>query len=1108
MKSNIARAIERRVGGWRSGTAGYAGSASTTAVRRIVASSIITFIVVITNVTLFAGVADAAPSVQSTTDIQAAPAAAAAAPSAVVTTGFQESVAFSGLTNPSSIHFANDGRVFITEKSGLILVYSSMTATKYTVFADLRPEVDDYWDRGLLSMALDPKFPTNPYVYVYYAFDAPIGGTAPTWNDACPTPPGPTTDGCVISGRLARLTADASTGYNTMVAGSEKVLINAWCQQFPSHSNDTVAVGPDGALYLTAGDGASFDNVDYGQYGNTYAGDPRNPCGDPPGGAGGAETAPTAEGGALRAQSMRRAAGEPILLNGSILRVDPATGASLPNNPNHASSNANAQRIDAYGLRNPFRFTFRPGTNEVWIGDVGWNTWEEINRITDPTAASKNFGWPCYEGPNPEAGYQSAGLNICNNLPQNAVATPYYSYKHSGHVVAGETCPTGSSAISGLAFYQGNSYPMAYHGALFFSDYARDCLWAMQLGSNGLPDPTKISVVVANAGHPVDLETGPGGDMFYVDMDDGQVRRIQAVGPNAVVTSDVTSGPVGVTIHFDGTTSTDSDPAATLTYAWDLDGDGNFNDSTSSKPSFTYSAEGKYTVRLKVSDSRGLSDISNPFLITVGPPPVPTITSPTSSLTWSVGDLINFSGSAVDGHGNTLPPSALTWSVLLHHCVGSLDDCHIHFLQTFNGVASGSFNAPDHEYPSYLELLLTATDPVSGLQTTTTVRLDPQTVTLTFQSTRSGAALSVDGFTGTTPLTYDVIKGSTNTIGAVAQQTLNGGSYLFTSWSDGGAQSHDVVVGTAPITYTALFTRTPVEASKVTLSDTSPVPPALWTAGQQPPTGAPAAVLSWLGTDQAHRLNIESSADGVTYTHKVTLTDTAVTTPSVLVVNSNVVMIAWIGTDKAHRINVMYDAYGARKKLTLSDTSPFAPSLTYFNGQVWLSWAGTDSKHSLNVLPLGPQGLTPGKKTTLSSFGSRAAPTLAADPAGNQLLLTWTPVSAPGNITLATSSNGSSWSLPDGQPSAQTSSTTPIVLALATKPTNGYTYYWVWAASGTHQLSLMHADNVAAWSATATFRETSTGGPAFGYPGPSGQLLLIWTGTDKAHHLNIATIQN
>ncbi|HEV8191904.1 MAG TPA: hypothetical protein VGP82_10530, partial [Ktedonobacterales bacterium] len=59
-----------------------------------------------------------------------------------------------------------------------------------------------------------------------------------------------------------------------------------------------------------------------------------------------------------------------------------------------------------------------------------------------------------------------------------------------------------------------------------------------------------------------------------------------------------------------------------------------------------------------------------------------------------------------------------------------------------------------------------------------------------------------------------------------------------------------------------------------------------------------------------------------------------------------------------------------------------------------------------------------------------------------------------------------------------------------------------------HQLSLMHADNLNVWSAAATFKETAVGGPTFGYPGPSGQLILIWTGTDKAHHLNIATIQN
>ena len=73
----------------------------------------------------------------------------------------------------------------------------------------------------------------------------------------------------------------------------------------------------------------------------------------------------------------------------------------MPTNPLFATGDdANAQRIVAFGLRNPFRFTFRPGTNELWVGDVGWNTWEEINRIVNPTdALVENFGWPAYEGP-------------------------------------------------------------------------------------------------------------------------------------------------------------------------------------------------------------------------------------------------------------------------------------------------------------------------------------------------------------------------------------------------------------------------------------------------------------------------------------------------------------------------------------------------------------------------------------------------------------------------------------------------------------------------------------------------------------------------------------
>src|SRR5215218_1102174 len=236
---------------------------------------------------------------------------------------FQESVVWSGLTHPTVVRFSSDGRVFVAQKDGRILVFDSLTDTTPTLFADLRAQVHDFWDRGMLGMALDPNFPATPDVYVLYTYDAAIGGVPPTWGDNCPTPPGPTTDGCLVSARLSRLTA-----FGNVMTGSEQVLINDWCQQFPSHSVGSLEFGRDGALYVTAGDGASFNYVDYGQT--------KNPCGDPPGAAGTNLTAPTAEGGALRSQDVRTPA-DPTSLDGSVLRIDKATGQGLASNPFAAS---------------------------------------------------------------------------------------------------------------------------------------------------------------------------------------------------------------------------------------------------------------------------------------------------------------------------------------------------------------------------------------------------------------------------------------------------------------------------------------------------------------------------------------------------------------------------------------------------------------------------------------------------------------------------------------------------------------------------------------------------------------------------------------------------
>ena len=164
--------------------------------------------------------------------------------------------------------------------------------------------------------------------------------------------------------------------------------------------------------------------------------------------------------------------------------------------------------------------------------------------------------------------------------------------------------------------------------------------------------------------------------------------------------------------------------------------------------------------------------------------PSVSIDSPAASLRWKVGDQISFSGSASDPQDGSLPASALSWSLRMQHCPST---CHTHLLQDFPGVASGSFVAPDHEYPSYLELQLTARDS-GGLTSSQTMRLDPLTTTLDMRSDPSGLQLDAAGVTGTTPFSRTVIVGSKSTINAPTPQTLAGTGYEFASWSDSGAQ--------------------------------------------------------------------------------------------------------------------------------------------------------------------------------------------------------------------------------------------------------------------------------------------------------------------------------
>ena len=705
---------------------------------------------------------------------------------AAVPAGFTDTAAISGLTAPTNAVFAPDGRVFVSEKSGLVKTFDSLADTTATITADLRTQTQDFWDRGLLGLTLDPAYPTRPYLYVLYTYDAVPGGTAPRWGDQCPTPPGATEDGCVVTGRLSKLTL----GTGGVATGAEQVLVTNWCQQYPSHSVGSIAFGPDGNLYAGGGDGASFNFADWGQRGN--------PCADPPGTAGTNLAPPDARGGALRSQSPRRPAGEPVTLDGTITRVHPDTGAT---------------QIVSYGQRNQFRFAFRPGTSEIWSGDVGWNTWEEINRLTDVTDATvENFGWPCFEGTGRQSGYDGANLTMCESLyTAGGQTAPYYAYNHSASVATGDGCPTGGSSIAGIAFETTSNYPAAYDGALFFADSSRGCIWAMQRGTNGLPNPATIVPFVTGVNAPVQVLTGPGGDLFYVALGAGQLRRVSyPTGtnqpPNAVATANPTSGNAPLTVQFTGSGSTDPEGGA-LTYAWDLDGDGAYDDSTAANPSYTYLTQASVTARLRVTDTGGLTGTAS-VVITVGNPPsnspVVTIDNPTAATQWSVGQTIPFAGRAADAQDGNLPASALSWQLTLQHCTTSTN-CHAHNVQSWNGIASGSFVAPDHEYPSFLDLTLRATDS-NGNTTSQTVRLNPRTVNLTFTSSPSGARLVVGTVEQVTPFTRTVIVGSNNSISAPSPQRLTLGlGFRFRSWSDGGAQTHNITAPASPTTYRANF---------------------------------------------------------------------------------------------------------------------------------------------------------------------------------------------------------------------------------------------------------------------------------------------------------------
>lgn len=788
----------------------------------------------------------------------ASPAAHAAAPGATTAyDGLTVRPFITSLIDPVAVQFAPGGGVYVAEKRGVVKRFDGQGDTSATTVLDLQTEVYNSWDRGLVGLAVDPAFDAGrPFIYVLYTWDREpyaANTSVPRWGDRCPSPPGATTDGCPVSAKLVRYRIESGVA----VPGSATVLLDGladpdegWCNQFPSHSIGTVEFGPDGMLYVGAGDGANFDLVDWGQHGGSAGSStPINPCRDN-GLIGTAPDKSVSVGGALRAQSVRAGSSAYQTWDGAILRIDPVTGAAAAGNPLRANDNPADDRIVAYGLRNPFRFGFRPGSDELWVGDVGWGTYEEINRFqTGPGQAPvPNFGWPCYEGPGLTGAYDARDLGTCESLYGSNLSTlrggvesplvaPYKAWPRAGVQPAPGCGSSGGGSVTGGVFVENQVWPERLRGAYVFADYVRGCVAALPLGPDGEPDPAGAVRLVGDI-KAVDFETGPGNDVYVVDILTDTIYRIGSVegneAPVAWFAATSSDDPIPLDFTFDAAGTVDPDGDKGLIYTWDLDGDGACDDGNGRQVKRHYPTHGPVTVTLCATDPLGEQDqMSRTIVVGRSAPTITSMTSSAQAAGWAVGDTVTTTATATDASG-TLPPDSYTWRTQIMHCSapGALDACHEHDFEPNDPGYSFAFTGPDHEFYAFVRVTLTVTNSY-GLSRTKTLDLKSRIASVDLRTEPAGIKVAVAGTSGPSPQRHRFIEGGRFQLTAPEKATVGEVDYVFAGWADGSQQGTDRTgVATGDVVYTARYRATSRPASSSGGSPT--MPPA------QPPGGSAA----------------------------------------------------------------------------------------------------------------------------------------------------------------------------------------------------------------------------------------------------------------------------
>ncbi len=353
----------------------------------------------------------------------------------------------SGFNTPVEIAHANDfsGRLFVVEQAGRVRIVRN-GALVATPFLDISSgaggPVRAGGESGLLGLAFHPGFATNGHFFVFYTRN--LAGD-PNGSELV----------------VARYTRSAASPDTTDPATARIVIVVPHPQQ-GNHNGGKIAFGPDGLLYIAIGDGGG---------------------GGDPFGAG---------------QSLTD-------LRGKILRldVDGVAPYVIPASNPFAAGGGRGE-IWAYGLRNPWRFSFDRLTGDHFIGDVGQGAREEIDYQPAGTPGGRNYGWSVFEG------------TACYNPPTNCSlpnhTPPILEYLHDAQ---------GGVSVTGGYRYRGGSFP-GLAGFYVYGDFGSGRIWAAEPAGGGAWTTT----VVANVGNLSTFGEDENGELYAANLGAGSIVRL------------------------------------------------------------------------------------------------------------------------------------------------------------------------------------------------------------------------------------------------------------------------------------------------------------------------------------------------------------------------------------------------------------------------------------------------------------------------------------------------------------------------------------------------------------------------------------------------------